>query len=127
MRLVLIFFGLLAGNCAMNITGSAFPRETNVGCLIERTLLDALVFCLESFGIRDDCPRPGVPAFLQTNTLFLASFVLSILGYCGVLLCSLLVFARLGRPRPGNLCANCGYPKYGLTSNRCPECGEPIC
>ncbi len=43
MRLVLIFFGLLAGNCAMNITGSAFPRETNVGCLIERTLLDALV------------------------------------------------------------------------------------
>ena len=36
------------------------------------------------------------------------------------------VAAYLTRSKPGPLkCGKCGYSHVGLTSDRCPECGEP--
>lgn len=37
--------------------------------------------------------------------------------------CGLRIFIRLEEPR----CAHCDYLLHGLTSDRCPECGNPIC
>lgn len=33
---------------------------------------------------------------------------------------------RWRRVKAGDCCLGCGYPVYGLPSERCPECGQPL-
>lgn len=42
----------------------------------------------------------------------------------GLVLCLFAVVYKLSRRKTAGTCGSCGYPRFGLPSSRCPECGQ---
>lgn len=56
---------------------------------------------------------------------WMASGILLLWIVCvGISLCGVAVRRRYWPVYPDGQCKACGYDLYGLTSNRCPECGQ---
>ena len=118
--------------------GSRYYRLTfNEGapCAGDHAAIEAVLRSTSTTSLSEDYPdlrgvmfNAANDRYARLNPIGLAGDIASLLGYglwC-VSLTQLRHYSRPARRERANCCPSCSYPRDGLNTTSCPECGKPV-